>query len=130
MLTQDATQSDYESLLQAFPKNIDYLSLDIDDHYDTILSRIPFNNHAFKIITIEHDFYRWGDKFRTAERRILTSRGYYLLCPDVCVPQGPFEDWWIYPDAFPKNTLSLLTSLDLSYKKPFEIIHVLEKSLS
>ncbi|MCX6990452.1 MAG: hypothetical protein NTX49_05250 [Chlamydiae bacterium] len=130
LLTQDATKSNYRSLLQPYPKNLDYLSLDIDDHYDAILSTIPFEKHVFKIITIEHDFYRWGDKFRDSERKILTSLGYYLLCPDVCVPEGAFEDWWIYPEAFPKGVLSLLTSLDLSNKKHFEIINAMQKSLS
>ncbi len=84
LLIEDATQSDYKSILEPFPQVIDYLSLDIDSNYDIVLQRMPFNDHIFKIITIEHDFYRFGDKYKRDERMILTSLGYYLLCPDVC----------------------------------------------
>lgn len=126
LLIEDATQSDYRSVLQSFPKVIDYLSLDIDNSYDVVLRRIPFDEHTFKIITIEHDFYRYGDTYRQAEREILTSLGYHLLCPNVVIfyngKDSAFEDWWIHPSAFPDDVLSLLTSLDLKEKRHDQLI--------
>ena len=117
LLTEDATKVDYYSILKSFPNIIDYLSLDVDGNYDTVLERLPFNEHTFKIITIEHDFYRFGDYYRKREREILTSFGYYLLCPDVCHPRvGSFEDWWIHPRAFSKEIFVELASLDLKQK--------------
>jgi hypothetical protein len=129
LLIEDATQSDYGSILKLFPQAIDYLSLDIDNHYDTVLQRIPFKDHIFKVITIEHDFYKFGDQYREKEREILTSLGYYLLCPDVTIFSNGqylvFEDWWIHPSAFPDDVFSKLKSLDLKAKSPDQIIKII-----
>jgi hypothetical protein len=132
LLIEDATQSDYKSILKPFPKVIDYLSLDIDNNYDIVLQKIPFNDYIFKVITIEHDFYRFGDKYKEAERMILASLGYYLLCPDVSIfhlgMDCVFEDWWIHPSAFPANILSSLTSLELKAKNNNQIINIISRS--
>jgi hypothetical protein len=130
LLIEDAMQSDYKSILESFPQGIDYLSLDIDSNYDIVLQRIPFNDHIFKVITIEHDFYRFRDKYRRDERMILTSLGYYLLCPDVSIyhlyMDCVFEDWWIHPGAFPADVLSMLTSLDLKAKDNGQLINIIK----
>ncbi len=122
LLIEDATSCDYHKILKPFPRVIDYLSLDIDDLYDVVLNKIPFDAYIFKIITIEHDGYRYGDKFKNSERKILSSLGYYLLCEDV----SSFEDWWIYPNAFPSSILASLKKLDLKGKSDREIIALLE----
>lgn len=127
LLIEDAEQADYGEILKPFPPQIDYLSLDVDANYDTILQRISFDEHTFKVITVEHDFYRFGDRFRKEERRILESLGYYLLCPDVSNDGLLFEDWWIYPGAFPADLFSRLTSLDLKEKNHGAIIHAIEE---
>ena len=133
LLIQDATLSDYHSILQPFPRVIDYLSLDIDSSYDIVLQKIFLSDHIFKIITIEHDFYIHGEKYRQGERKILSSLGYYLLCPDVSVffngKESTFEDWWVYPSAFPPDVLSKLTSLDLKAKSHRQLISSIEKLL-
>jgi len=128
LLTQDALQSDYRAILQFFPKVIDYLSLDIDGYYDQVLDKIPFDNYTFKVITIEHDFYRYGDYFRKKEREMLTAEGYYLLCPNVSIGPNAFEDWWIHPSAFPPETFSLLTSLDLEEKNHTHLLQTLRSA--
>lgn len=126
LLIEDATKTDYISLLSSFPKLIDYLSLDVDGEYDTILKKIPFDQYRFKVITIEHDFYRFGDIYREKERAILASFGYLLLCPDVSHPAvGSFEDWWIHPKEFSKDGLAQLLSVDLKEKYHDEIISIL-----
>ncbi len=126
LIVNDATKINYSLLLQSFPRVIDYLSLDVDECYDVVLNQIPFDQHIFKIITIEHDFYRFGSKYRDAEREILTSLGYYLLCPDVSYPHvGSFEDWWIHPIGFSEETFKKLMALDLKEKYHDEIILIL-----
>lgn len=131
LLIEDATKSDYASILKPFPTVIDYLSLDIDNNYDVVLQRIPFHDHLFKVITIEHDSYRFGDVYKDKERNILTSLGYYLLCPDVSIFLGKdcaFEDWWIHPSAFPAEVFSMLKSLDLKAKNHGQIIKTLQEA--
>jgi len=125
LLIEDARKSDYTSILSSFPYVIDYLSLDIDADYDIVLKRIPFNDHIFKIITIEHDFYKFGDTYREKERKILASMGYYLLCPDV----SAFEDWWIHPSAFPSDVFSMLASLDLNGKLNAQVLNSIRNYL-
>lgn len=108
LVIADATTLDYASILQNSPKHIDYLSLDIDEAYDVVLRQLPLNEYRFKVITIEHDAYRYGDLYRLAERHILTSLGYELLFPDVCSNGLQMEDWWIDPSCFPTSVLSQL----------------------
>ena len=121
LLSEDATQSNYSVILKTLPQVIDYLSLDVDEYYDVVLEKLICSNHVFKLITIEHDFYRYGDLYRQKERKILTEPGYYLLCSDVSEDGYAFEDWWIHPDFF----LSILTSLDLQAKNYKEIMQVI-----
>ncbi|HEY4254844.1 MAG TPA: hypothetical protein VGM34_00675 [Chlamydiales bacterium] len=97
LLTENALLSDYRAILRSFPTVIDYLSLDIDAQYVDVLKKIPFDQHVFKVITIEHDFYRYGDVYQEGERKILQSLGYQLLCSDVSLSGFSFEDWWIHP---------------------------------
>jgi len=126
LLLADATKVDYSEVLEEFPQVIDYLSLDIDRAYDLVLEKICFDTHLFKIITIEHDYYRYEDQFRLREREILTELGYYLLCPDVMNQRYIFEDWWIHPDAFPEDVLLKLCTLDLDNKEHTYIISQLK----
>ena len=129
LLTEDATKADYCAILQFFPKVLDYLSLDVDCYYTDVLQRIPFSDHMFKVITIEHDFYRYGDVYRAEERQILESLGYYLLCPDVSNGGLAFEDWWIHPAFFTASELSLITSLDLEKKEYTQLIQTLRAAI-
>jgi hypothetical protein len=129
LFIEDATKSDYEMILQSFPQIIDYLSLDVDGFYTDILERIPFNNYIFKVITIEHDFYRYGDFYREKERQILTSLGYRLLCSDVSCFGLVFEDWWIHPSVFPPSTYSALISLELNGKDHKQLIRIIQDAM-
>lgn len=128
---EDATKSDYSAMLHSFPYAIDYLSLDIDGGYDEVLQKLLHTDHIFKVITIEHDFYRFGEKYRESERKILSSLGYHLLCPDVTVlfegREVDFEDWWIHPKAFPEEVFKKLVSLDLQKKSHSELIQIIQR---
>lgn len=130
LLISDATKVDYEYILKDFPKTIDYLSLDIDEMYDVVLERIPFDKYTFKIITIEHDSYRFGTRFKDREREILTKLGYRMICSDVKHLGYAFEDWWVNPIAFPKSILSGLSSLDLSGKEHSTILKIISDFVS
>jgi len=121
----DALEVDYQELLKNFPAVIDYLSLDIDNLYDTVLIKVLASNHLFKIITIEHDCYRYGDKFKDSERSILKSHGYHLLCPGVSDGGNSFEDWWINPKFFDPALIQRLSRLDLDTKDHKSLIQTL-----
>lgn len=130
LLIEDATKANYVSILETFPQVIDYLTLDIDGYYDLVLQKIPLNDYIFKIITIEHDFYKYGDTFRERERKILSGLGYYLLCPDVSRIGFSYEDWWIHPSAFPASVFTKLSALDLKRKDHKKIIQIIRDAMS
>jgi hypothetical protein len=108
----DAMSFDYKKYFNEnnFPKQIDYLQIDIDDtprHANLkALVQVPLSEYRFSVITIEHGVisdYTLED-LRRAQRTILTSYGYRL------VVQGETEDWWVDPDAVPiKNYWEMFT---------------------
>lgn len=114
-LLQDARTFDYKKYFEEnnFPKQIDYLQIDIDEDWDRRgrmtgdqssslhgLIQLPLNEYRFSIITYEHealnDFKRNSD--RDAQREILSSYGYVLLVRDW------HEDWWVDPNVFDYQT--------------------------
>ena len=110
VIVADALRLDYADMFKHFdlPPVIDYLSLDIDDAYDAVLKLLPLDKHTFRVITIEHDAYRYGTKFREAERDILLAKGYILVCPDMTfdITEQSFEDWYVHPDHVPETAYS------------------------
>jgi len=100
---ENALEISYKHFLREnnAPKIIDYLSLDIDLSTTDCLYKLPLNEYVFKVITIEHDSYRFGDSPRSAQRKLLINAGYYLLCGDITTPPlfeyQYFEDWWVHP---------------------------------
>lgn len=108
-LNKNALEVNYKETFEQykFPKSIDYLSLDVDSVSLDVLKILPLDEYRFKVITIEHDGYLYGDKYRQQQRNLLNSYGYLLLCSNVYVEQSgyegkefPFEDWWIDPSEF------------------------------
>ena len=76
---------------------IDYLSMDVDGGLPTTMRSFPFDTLRFRVLTIEHNRYLWGDDPRNEYRDIVMHRGYELLCADVRNENCPFEDWWVDP---------------------------------
>jgi hypothetical protein len=78
-----------------FPKNIDFLQIDIDGHDKgnclLALLALPMLEYRFSVIIIEHDLIQnhKNVNMRDAQREILSSLGYKL------VGQTFSEDWWI-----------------------------------
>jgi hypothetical protein len=127
-LNEDALSVDYMQVFKEyeFPKSIDYLSLDVDTLSLDMLKILPLDEYRFKVITIEHDAYLYGDEYREQQRSILESFGYLLLCSNVYVQQPgyegkeyPFEDWWVDPSEFDED---LIKKLNSENKYPSEII--------
>lgn len=118
-LNESALEVNYKEVFKEceFPKNIDYLSIDIDTLSCDVLKLIPFDEYSFKVITIEHDGYLYGDQYRKVQRDFLTEKGYFLLCSNVYVEQDgyygkecPFEDWWINPSDFSEELIEKIKS--------------------
>ena len=113
-ICSDATTINYLKLLKNNYKstNIDYLQLDCDPPNITfdILSKIPFDQYKFGVITYEHDFYNdVTGSYREKSREFLKEKGYKLIAGNIS-PYGdkcPFEDWWIHPDLIDKNIWKL-----------------------
>lgn len=110
----NACEIDYRSLMASYdcPWWIDYLGLDIDRSTNDALKRIPFNEYDFKVITIEHDAYQYGDLLRTEQREFLEDKGYVRVCSNVNNEPGfPFEDWWLHKDVQARVKLPVLSDL-------------------
>jgi hypothetical protein len=102
-------------------KVIDYISIDVDtagrdasgqewvlNSSFVVLQKILKAGVRFKTLTIEHEFYRYGDAISKPSRELLESLGYIRLFEDVkLINYGAdarndsyFEDWWIDPRFF------------------------------
>lgn len=111
-INENALTIDYENVLQKdnAPSFIDYLSVDIDELSIEVIKLLPHNKYQFGVITIEHDGYIYGDKYRNEQRKFIKNLGYHLLGSNVRVPDdhfrslsglnhlenSGFEDWWIH----------------------------------
>ena len=92
-----------------FPKQIDFLSVNIDPGYDDNTGRmlgnpaqsllgliaLPLSLYRFTIIMFEHDSLQHykNDSVRDAQREILDALGYSLVI------RTPTEDWWVDPSV-------------------------------
>lgn len=98
----DAVAADWATIFeQRFPDGqpIDFLSLDIDGATPQALQAVLDPMRRFRVITVEHDQYLpGGGERRTAVESLLVSRGYDLLCRNVCSKEGlSFEVWAVDP---------------------------------
>jgi hypothetical protein len=99
----EALSFDYTKYFEEnnFPKQMDFLQVDIDAGYDSYgrpignshttlqgLVAVPLNTYRFTVITFEHDanMYWRNSSIRDAQREILDSFGYSLALND----NGPF----------------------------------------
>ena len=100
-LCEDATLYDYKSLFEerSYPKQIDYLQLDIDPAEGTLraLKTLPLDDYRFSVITYETDVYSSGADIQDEQIEILESHGYQLVAKNVKCEGNPYEDWWIDP---------------------------------
>lgn len=133
-LNTNALNIDYIKLFKYlnFGDCVDYLSLDIDENSTILLDKIPFDLVKFKIITIEHDEYRFGDRYKSIQRNFLSKNGYKLLFGNVYAETGcerygkerSYEDWWIHPNYVNSDGINSRENI-----YPSEIIKLLKSRL-
>ena len=87
----------WPTVLKRLPHLIDYLSFDVDGAALHEFDAFPWAHVRFRVLTVEHDAYRFGDGPRAKMRAGLAGQGYELLCPNVMNDGLPYEDWWIDP---------------------------------
>ncbi len=95
----DVTTVSWQELFKKHhaPKMIDYLSMDVDEATLATLERFPFDEYQFRIMTVEHDRYRFGPERAADIRAILFKHGYEIIVKDIHLEGNPFEDWWFHP---------------------------------
>ena len=97
----DASTYDYKFLFDErnYPKQIDYLQLDIDPAEGTLnaLKALPLDDYRFTVITYETDVYSSGADIQDEQIKILESHGYQLVSKNVKCEGNPYEDWWVDP---------------------------------
>lgn len=108
----DALEVNFSEIFKqrSFPKQIDYLQLDIDPASQTLkcLKNIPLDEYRFSVITFETDIYRDGADIAEESRQILLDFGYELIAKNVSNQSVPFEDWYVDPTVVDKELISKL----------------------
>lgn len=116
-LCADATTLDYSSMLreQGLPRQIDYLSLDIDPAAVTFqaLQRLPHQEYRFSVITYEHDAYQSGPEHMVKSRSFLEDLGYVRVVSNVKCRGRDFEDWYVDPRVVPASTYQPFLAADI-----------------
>ena len=124
-ISGDATTFDYSKyfLNNNFPKQIDYLSLDIDPPHITYkaLEKLPLDKYRFSVITYEHEKYSCGDEFMIKSRRFLESFGYFRVVSNVRCCGRDFEDWYIDPTSIPFNLYKKYIQSDIECAEIFKV---------
>lgn len=120
-INDDATILDYKKIIKENDLlHIDYLSIDVDTRSLEVLEILPFNDFTCSVITIEHDAYLYGNRFRMHQREILNKAGYVTVFANVFVEQNgyadglAFEDWYVNRNLFSSDKIFELMKCDLS----------------
>tara|TARA_R110000868_G_scaffold409778_1_gene696009 strand:- start:3955 stop:4554 length:600 start_codon:yes stop_codon:yes gene_type:complete len=120
-INANALDLDYKKLFEEnnYPKDIDYASIDIDTLSYDVLVKLPMDEYKFKVITIEHDAYLYGEEYKGKQKEYLLGKGYRLVCENVYVEQRgfnrkecAFEDWYVHPDFFEVDFIDKIQSLN------------------
>ena len=136
-IIKDATQINFLEEFEkvSFPKNIDYLQIDLDADDRTTLTTLEnldatvMETYKFATITFEHDIYT-GDFFdtRNISRSIFANRGYIRVFSDICAPSpyGEYEDWYVHPNLVDMNFINRIIT-DTPSLTPNDIATILKK---
>jgi len=103
----DAISFNYEGYFydNKFPKQIDYLQMDIHPAEDTLkaLKAMPLDRYRFSVITYEHNGYI-NKETQIESQRILKQYGYVLVVENLTLfGDIAYEDWWVDPKAIPES---------------------------
>jgi len=122
------------------PRDVDYISLDVEESSEAALKNILDNNIKFKVMTFEHNSHADRGSMRDSSRELLFEAGYKILFGDVRMKcrrvtvffalggkrrtvrnWGSFEDWWINPDFF-EEELMHCASKDIFWEDCVDLI--------
>lgn len=123
-LVRDCTKLQWDEISSYYSnQSIDYLSLDLEPADKTLecLQSIPFDRFNFSVITFEHDFYRFGEYYRSKSREIFTKAGYRLLSSNVKNGGAIYEDWYVDPN---KVDLEKLKPLETNEQEWVDILYI------
>jgi len=129
LILNDATKLNYSEIFEKnnLPKYIDYLQLDCEPAgitYD-VLTKIPFDQYKFAVITYEHDEYTGDAKYKELSRKFLLSKGYVLVVDNVAPDRlCSFEDWWIHPYLVDQNIVQQFKVISNKAKKPTDFMYL------
>ena len=139
----DATSNHFTEYLKSnIPSSqvIDYVSLDVDGLATVqALENIIKAGVKFKAVTFEHEFFLHNNLYRDMSRNILEGLGFINLFSDVKLLTAnltsltrandteSFEDWWIHPDYFDSNLLTIKAS-DLYYNQCIDLLKKFKKA--
>ncbi len=110
-----------------FPKQIDYLQLDIHPAADTLLAlkQLPLNDYRFSVITYEHNGYidDYHKQMQKESQAILKSHGYELVVENLILDEMwiAYEDWWIDPNAVPEALYANFRASNISDVELFRV---------
>jgi FkbM family methyltransferase len=87
------------------PKEIDYISIDVEGHELAILSSFNFKNWDIKLFTIEHNLYCDGPAKKDSLFKLLTENNFTRVLDNaLCLDKNPdyfnqpYEDWYVNND--------------------------------
>ena len=107
----DLMQNNINDILELnnCPKEVDYLSFDVDQAQRKVLDELDFDKYSFKIITYEHNFSTEGDPNfkgmydgdREYSRNKFLDLGYKILFGNVGLSkEEKIEDWYVNEELF------------------------------
>ena len=84
------------------PKDIDYLSIDIEGYEYIVLKDFNFKEWNIGLMTVEHNLYCDGNERKDKLYELLTNNGFTRVVEDApCLDKNPlyynkpYEDWYI-----------------------------------
>lgn len=84
------------------PKDIDYLSIDIEGYEYIVLQNFDFKKWNIGLITVEHNLYCDGNDRKNKLYQLLSINGFIRVVEDApCLDKNPlyynkpYEDWYI-----------------------------------
>ena len=119
MVCEDLTKTNINDVLESHnaPKKMDYLSFDVDDAQEQVLSDMDFSTYSFRMITFEHNRHlclnitdtgvcfedsRVKELYESSRDKF-QSLGYKVLFGNVGLyPNQPVEDWYVDQETFDK----------------------------
>jgi hypothetical protein len=122
-LMQDAITFNYLNYFYEnnFPKQIDYLQMDIHPAEDTLkaLKNLPLDQYRFSVITYEHNGYQ-NKENQIESQKILKQYGYKLVVEGLMLFDGIwYEDWWVDPKSVDYERYKSFISEYITHDKLF-----------